>query len=56
MRCHIAVERGRVAKASGDAGQARQHFDEALRRAAGLRNAVTEAAVRAELAALATSF
>ncbi|MCP2244456.1 BTAD domain-containing putative transcriptional regulator [Lentzea aerocolonigenes] len=51
-RCHIAVERGRVAKASGDLGQARQHFDEALRRAAGQRNAVTEAAVRAELAAL----
>ncbi|MFJ5991610.1 BTAD domain-containing putative transcriptional regulator [Lentzea sp. NPDC092896] len=53
MRCHIAVQRGRVAKAEGDPGKARRHFEEALRRAVGQRNLVTETAVRAELAALA---
>ncbi|MDX8148596.1 BTAD domain-containing putative transcriptional regulator [Lentzea sp. BCCO 10_0061] len=53
MRCHIAVQRGRVAKAEGDRGKARRHFEEALRRAVGQRNLVTETAVRAELAALA---
>ncbi|WP_112268347.1 BTAD domain-containing putative transcriptional regulator [Lentzea terrae] len=53
MRCHIALERGRVAKDEGDLDQARQYFDEALRRAVGQRNRVTETAVRAELAALA---
>ncbi|MFD4636734.1 BTAD domain-containing putative transcriptional regulator [Lentzea sp. NPDC058436] len=52
MRCHIAVERGKVAKAEGDRGEARRHFDEALRWAVGQRNHVTELAVRAELAAL----
>ncbi|MGW6928627.1 BTAD domain-containing putative transcriptional regulator [Lentzea sp. NPDC054927] len=53
MRCHIALERGRIAGAAGDLGQARRYFDEALTRAVGQRNRVTESAVRAELAALA---
>jgi predicted ATPase/DNA-binding SARP family transcriptional activator len=53
MRCHIALERGRVAKAAGDPGRARTHFGDALSRAVGQRNRVTEIAVRAELAALA---
>ncbi|WP_051768893.1 BTAD domain-containing putative transcriptional regulator [Lentzea albidocapillata] len=52
MRCHIAVERGRVAKAAGDPVLARRHFEDALRRAVGQRDHVTETAVRAELAAL----
>ncbi|USX54265.1 BTAD domain-containing putative transcriptional regulator [Lentzea sp. HUAS12] len=52
MRCHIARERGRIAQAEGDLEQARRHFGEALRRARGQRNRVTETAVRAELAAL----
>ncbi|MFS8099170.1 winged helix-turn-helix domain-containing protein [Lentzea alba] len=52
MRCHIAVQRGRIAKTEGDLVQARAHFEDALRRALGQRNRVTETAVRAELAAL----
>ncbi|SDJ19761.1 hypothetical protein SAMN04488074_101768 [Lentzea albidocapillata subsp. violacea] len=52
LRCHIAVERGRVAKAEGDVVLARRHFEEALRRAVGQRDHVTETAVRVELAAL----
>ncbi|MEU0881290.1 BTAD domain-containing putative transcriptional regulator [Lentzea sp. NPDC005914] len=52
MRCHIALERGRVAKDSGDREQAREHFEDALQRAARQRNLVTETAVRAELDAL----
>jgi hypothetical protein len=55
MRCHIAMERGRVAKAEGHPEQAREHLEEALRRAVGQRNLVTETAVRAELAALAAT-
>ncbi|MDX8054979.1 BTAD domain-containing putative transcriptional regulator [Lentzea sp. BCCO 10_0798] len=55
MRCHIAVERGRVAQAEGDPVLARRHFEEALRRAEGQRDHVTETAVRAELAALAVT-
>jgi len=55
MRCHIAMERGRVAKAEGHPERAREHFEEALRRAVGQRNLVTETAVRAELAALAAT-
>ncbi|GAA3649236.1 BTAD domain-containing putative transcriptional regulator [Lentzea roselyniae] len=51
MRCHIAFERGRIAKAAGDDAGAREHLLEALRRAVGQRNLLTEAAVRAELAA-----
>jgi tetratricopeptide (TPR) repeat protein len=50
-RCHIAFERGRIAKARGDDPAAREHLEEALRRAVGQRNLLTEAAVRAELAA-----
>lgn len=53
MRCHIAFERGRVAKARGDEDLAREHLREALRRAVRQRNLLTETAVRAELAALA---
>ncbi|MET9629396.1 BTAD domain-containing putative transcriptional regulator [Lentzea sp. NPDC006480] len=53
MRCHIALERGRIAKSAGSADQARAHFEEALRRAEQQRNLVTETAVRAELDALA---
>ncbi|MFI6102176.1 BTAD domain-containing putative transcriptional regulator [Lentzea sp. NPDC051213] len=53
MRCHIAFERGRIARAGGDPAEARRHLEEALRRAVGQRNVVTETAVRAELAALA---
>ncbi|WP_394619238.1 BTAD domain-containing putative transcriptional regulator [Lentzea sp. JNUCC 0626] len=52
MRCHIARERGRVAASAGDLVAARAHFEDALRRAAGQRNRITETAVRAELAAL----
>ncbi|WP_439664738.1 BTAD domain-containing putative transcriptional regulator [Lentzea sp. HUAS TT2] len=52
MRCHIAVERGRVAKAEGDPDLARRHFEEALRRAEAQRDLVTGHAVRVELAAL----
>jgi predicted ATPase len=55
MRCQIAMERGRVAKAEGHPEQAREHLEEALRRAVGQRNLVTETAVRAELAALAAT-
>lgn len=55
MRCHIAVQRGLVARDRGDLDGARQHFEEALRRALGQRNRVTETAVRAELAALAAT-
>jgi tetratricopeptide (TPR) repeat protein len=55
LRLHIAVERGRIARAEGDTGQAREHLQEALRRAGRQRNRVTETAVRAELAALASS-
>ncbi|MET9225977.1 BTAD domain-containing putative transcriptional regulator [Lentzea sp. NPDC003310] len=55
MRCHIAVQRGRVARAAGEPEQARRHFEDALRRARGQRNRVTETAVRAELAALAVT-
>ncbi|GGU13984.1 SARP family transcriptional regulator [Lentzea flava] len=51
MRCHIALERGRIAKARGDHAAAREHLHEALRRAVGQRNLLTESAVRAELAA-----
>ncbi|WP_052685585.1 BTAD domain-containing putative transcriptional regulator [Lentzea aerocolonigenes] len=53
MRCHIALERGRIAKTAGSAEQARAHFEEALRRAVKQRNLLTETAVRAELDALA---
>ncbi|MGW6442480.1 BTAD domain-containing putative transcriptional regulator [Lentzea sp. NPDC055074] len=53
MRCHIAVERGQIARARGDLGAAREYFEDALRRALGQRNRVTETAVRAELAVLA---
>lgn len=52
MRCHIARERGRIAVALGDPVAAREHFEDAVRRAVGQRNRVTETAVRAELAAL----
>jgi tetratricopeptide (TPR) repeat protein len=55
MRCHIALARGRIEKDAGEFGQARRHLDEALRRAVGQRNRLTETAVRAELAALAGS-
>jgi predicted ATPase/DNA-binding SARP family transcriptional activator len=53
MRCHIAVQRGRIAHAEGHVELARQHFADALERALRQRNRVTETAVRAELAALA---
>jgi predicted ATPase/DNA-binding SARP family transcriptional activator len=53
MRCHIALERGRIAKSAGSPAQARAHFEEALRRAVKQRNLLTETAVRAELDALA---
>ncbi|MCG8927579.1 BTAD domain-containing putative transcriptional regulator [Lentzea sp. CC55] len=53
MRCHIAVERGRVARRAGDPEQARRHFEDALARARAQRNRVTEHAVRAELASSA---
>ncbi len=53
MRCHIALERGRIARAAGDLGEALACFDDALDRAVRQRNRVTENAVRAELAALA---
>ncbi|WP_053731350.1 BTAD domain-containing putative transcriptional regulator [Nocardia sp. NRRL S-836] len=53
LRCHIAVERGRIALARGEVAQARGHLEDALRRAVGQRNRVTENVVRAELAALA---
>ncbi|GAB2837444.1 BTAD domain-containing putative transcriptional regulator [Lentzea nigeriaca] len=53
MRCQIAFERGRIAKARRDDAGAREHLREALRRAVGQRNLLTETAVRAELAALA---
>ncbi|HEX7302777.1 BTAD domain-containing putative transcriptional regulator [Lentzea sp.] len=52
MRCHIAVQRGRIARSAGDPVLAREHFEEALRRATGQRNRVTETAVRAALATL----
>ncbi|SER04126.1 Predicted ATPase [Lentzea xinjiangensis] len=52
MRCHIALERGRVCRAAGELDQARRHFEEALCRAVGQRNLLTETAVRAELDAL----
>ncbi|GHH41450.1 BTAD domain-containing putative transcriptional regulator [Lentzea cavernae] len=52
MRCHIALQRGRIAKDEGDPVSARRHYEEALRRAAGQRDRVTETVVRAELAAL----
>ncbi|SDG67915.1 Predicted ATPase [Lentzea fradiae] len=52
LRCHIAAERGRIAAAAGDHGAARRHFEDAVLRAAGQRNRVTEAALRAELDAL----
>ncbi len=55
MRCHIARERGRIALARNDVAGARRHLQDALRRAVGQRNRVTENAVRAELAALAGS-
>lgn len=53
MRCHIAMERGRIARDAGDLDEARACLDDALRRALRQRNRVTENAVRAELAALA---
>jgi predicted ATPase/DNA-binding SARP family transcriptional activator len=53
MRCHIAVQRGRIARAEGLPDLAREHFHDALERALRQRNLVTETAVRAELAALA---
>ncbi|ANZ40723.1 hypothetical protein BBK82_36755 [Lentzea guizhouensis] len=52
MRCDIARERGRIALAAGDLAGARTHFEDALRRAVGQRNLVTENALRADLAAL----
>lgn len=55
LRCHIALERGRIAVAAGEPERAREHLDEALRRAVGQRNQVTENVVRAELAALAAT-
>jgi predicted ATPase/DNA-binding SARP family transcriptional activator len=55
MRCHIAVQRGRIARDAGEHRQARAHFEDALRRAAAQRNRLTESAVRAELDALPES-
>ncbi|MFD9697839.1 BTAD domain-containing putative transcriptional regulator [Lentzea sp. NPDC059081] len=52
MRCRIAFERGRIARDAADPELARRHFEEALRRAVGQRNRVTETAARAELDAL----
>ncbi|HUQ57579.1 BTAD domain-containing putative transcriptional regulator [Lentzea sp.] len=52
MRCRIAFERGLIARDARDPERARRHFEEALRRAVGQRNRVTETAVRAELDAL----
>ncbi|MEV6235927.1 BTAD domain-containing putative transcriptional regulator [Lentzea sp. NPDC051838] len=49
LRCHIALERGRIARTSGALAEARLHFEDALRRAVKQRNLLTESAVRAEL-------
>ena len=55
MRCHIVLQRGRIALDAGEHRQARAHFEDALRRAEAQRNRLTETAVRAELDALPES-